>query len=290
MGTNVEMKSKMGKIYDTFIFFNELDLLEIRLNILNEKVDYFVIVEANRTFTGIEKPLYYNENKKRFNDFSEKIINVTINDIPDSFDEIYRNYNDPLKNSILEDCRTTPNIPRNTEIQWLREFYQKECIKKGIIEADDDDFIFISDLDEIWDPNLEYDFSTEENIRLNQRVFTYYLNLESSENWYGTVGTKYKNLKNYSINHIRTPNRNQYRIIENAGWHFTFQGGENMIRKKIESYGHQEYNHDLIKNNIQRSIDNFSDVFGRGFTLSVNNSYLPKYVLDNIEKYKHLIK
>ena len=54
----------MAKVYDTFLFFNELDLLEIRLNILDDYVDYFVLCEANQTFSGKDKKLYYKENKK----------------------------------------------------------------------------------------------------------------------------------------------------------------------------------------------------------------------------------
>jgi len=279
----------MLKIYDTFIFFNELDLLEIRLNILNDYVDYFVLVEATKTFTGKHKPLYYLENKKRFEKFNHKIIHIIVSDMPDSFDLSSMKNGNVLQDSIIDDCLTTPNVPKH-EVHWLREFYQKECIKKGLIEANDDDFVFVSDLDEIWDPNINYEFNFDGNLRLNQKVFTYYLNLESSEHWYGTVGTKYKNIKNYSINHIRTPNRNQYKLVENAGWHFTFQGGEKMVREKIESYGHQEFNNDFIKNTIETKINNSLDVFGRGYSIKINNSLLPNFIIDNKEKYKHLIK
>ena len=279
----------MRKIYDTFIFFNELDLLEIRLNTLNDYVHYFVLVEATKTFTGVQKPLYYLENKDRFKKFENKIIHVIVNDMPDSFDVLKNKTSDYLQDSILYDCLTTPNVPKH-EVHWLREFYQKECVKKGLVNANDEDFIFVSDLDEIWDPSLTYDFNFDGNFRLNQKMFSFFLNLESSEHWYGTVGTKYKNLKNYSINHIRTPNRNKYSLIENAGWHFTFQGGEKMVKEKIESYGHQEYNNDYIKNSIANKIDNSLDVFGRGFTLKVNNENLPKYVSENLEKFKHMLK
>ena len=68
-------------IFDTFTFYNELDLLELRLNILGDVVDYFVINEANITFTGKPKPLYYQENKERFKKWEDKIIHhVTIDD------------------------------------------------------------------------------------------------------------------------------------------------------------------------------------------------------------------
>lgn len=277
------------KKYDTFIFFNELDLLDIRLNILNDYVDYFVLVEGTKTFTGIDKPLYYSENKDRFEQFNHKIVHIVVDDMPDSFGELSLRNGDALDAAIRHDCLTTTNVPRG-QVHWLREFYQKEHIKKGIVSADDEDFIFISDLDEIWDPDLIYDFNSCDNLRLNQRVFSFFLNLESSERWYGTVGTKYKNIKNYSINHIRTPNRNKYTLIENAGWHFTFQGGESMIKEKIESYGHQEYNTIDIKESISANMRDGIDVFRRNFNLKVNNDHLPSVIRNNLHKYSHMIK
>lgn len=278
------------KIYDTFIFFNELDLLEIRLNILNDFVDYFVLVESTRTFTGNDKPLYYQENKDRFKDFNHKIIHIVVDDMPNSAEELNARGNvNSIQRDIIRDCLTTPNVPRGAA-HWLREFYQKEQIKRGLVNAEDEDFVLISDLDEIWDPNIEFDFSFNGNYRLNQKVFTYYLNNRSSEDWHGTVASKYKNIKNYSVNHIRTPNRNQYQVIPNGGWHFTFQGGKEAIKNKIEAYSHQEKNNNSIKSNIARNMELNIDVFGRRFKLWVDNDNLPTYIKNNKEKYKHLIK
>ena len=277
------------KKYDTFIFFNELDLLEIRLNILNDVVDYFVLVESTKTFTGVDKPLYYNENKERYKKFQDKIIHIIVDDMPNTFEELLSREGDDLDRSIHNDCLTTPNVPKG-EVHWLREFYQKEQIKKGLVGLNDDDFVFISDLDEIWEPSLNLDFNSDFIYRFNQKVYCYYLNNLSSENWFGTVGTKYKNIKNYSINHIRTPNRNKYTLIPNAGWHFTFQGGGDNIKRKIESYGHQELNRDDIKSQINNRLNSNVDVFGRGYTLHIDNSNLPNFVINNKEKYKHMIK
>ena len=277
------------KIYDTFIFFNELDLLEIRLNMLENVVDYFVLVESTKTFTGVSKPLYYEENKDRYKSFEKKIIHIIVDDMPDTFEELATRVGGELDKSIFHDCLTTPNVPKG-EVHWLREFYQKEQIKKGLLGIDDNDFVFISDLDEVWNPNLNLNLESEGIYRLHQKVYTYYLNNRSSEDWYGTIATKYKNIKNYSINHIRTPNRNRYEVVNNGGWHFTFQGGEANIKKKIESYGHQELNNESIKSNILNRINSNSDVFGRGHRLWVENDFLPDYIKNNREKYKELLK
>ena len=73
------------KTYDIFTLNNELDMLELRLNILNDYVDYFVIVEATETFTGVDKPLYYQLNKERFSEFEHKIIHFVIKDTPKDY-------------------------------------------------------------------------------------------------------------------------------------------------------------------------------------------------------------
>ena len=71
-------------IYDAFYFFDELDLLEIRLNILNDYVDYFVISESNETFNGNKKQLFFNENKNKFKNFQHKIIYNLVDDFPNN--------------------------------------------------------------------------------------------------------------------------------------------------------------------------------------------------------------
>ena len=74
--------------YDIFTFNNELDMLEIRLNVLNDYVDYFVIVESTETFSGVPKPLYYELNKNRFSEFHHKIIHHIVTDTPKSFTDL----------------------------------------------------------------------------------------------------------------------------------------------------------------------------------------------------------
>ena len=117
------------KIIDCFIFYNELDLLNYRLNILNEYIDFFVIVESTHTFTGNPKPLYYDQNKEMFNKFNKKIIHIIVNDVP----------------------YIIPNININNNEQWQNEFHQRNSMKKGIDiisdKLDDDDIILSSDLD-----------------------------------------------------------------------------------------------------------------------------------------------
>lgn len=285
-------------VYDIFTFFNELDLLEIRLQMLNDKVDKFVIIECIETFSGNPKPLFYQENKDRFKEWEHKIIHYVIQDPVISWPELRSRLNKPnitkLEENIIHHALTTTNVPPG-ELHWLKEFYQKECIRIPLQGLNDDDICFISDLDEIWNPELNYDLEDSTVYKLKQIVYSGYMNLESNEPWAGVTLTKYKNIKNSSTNHLRNPSRTPYKYIDNGGWHFTFMGGPDMVKLKIESYGHQEFNNDVVKNDIENKLKNNVEVIssyfhGRNYKLTLNEDNLPQYIKNNKEKYKHLFK
>ena len=282
------------KVTDSFIFFNELDILEIRLNTLDPVVDKFILVESTVSHSGKEKPLFYQENKKRFEKFSHKIVHCIVEDTPNSFEEAQQRFllpKDELEKNILMHCLTTSNVPSG-ECQWLREFYQHESVRRGMLMAElqDDDICFVSDVDEIWNPSLKYITDDFGVYKLRQQVHMAFLNLRSSEDWLGTYYTKYRNIKNASANHFDTIARTKHNIVENGGWHFTYQGGLEKIKTKLENFGHQEYNNDQVKNLIQDRLDKGMDVLGRPFSCSIENDILPEYVKENKEKYKHLFK
>jgi len=285
-------------VYDIFTFFNELDLLEIRLKMLDSKVDKFVIIECIETFSGNPKPLYYQENKDRFKEWEHKIINYVIKDPVVSWPELRSRLKNPsiskLQENIIQHALTTNHVPPG-ELHWLKEFYQKESIRLALEGLDDDDICFVSDLDEIWNPDLEYQLEDSVVYKLRQIVYSGYMNVESNEPWAGVTLTKYKNIKNASLNHLRNPVKTPYQYIPNGGWHFTFMGGTDMIRLKLESYGHQEFNNDTVKNDIENKLKNNIEVIsshyhGRNYKLTINEDNLPKYIKDNKQKYKHLFK
>ena len=282
------------KIIDSFIFFNELELLDIRLNTLNDKVDKFILVESTVSHTGKEKPLHYKENKHLFEKFNHKIVHCVVDDTPNSFEEAQQMFlspKDELQKNILMHCLTTSNVPYG-ETQWLREFYQHESTRRGMLMAnlEDDDVCFVSDLDEIWNPDIEYDIDDYNVRKLRQHVYMAFLNLRSSEDWLGTYYTKYKNIKNASANHFDSLTKTKHLIVENGGWHFTYQGGLDRIKTKLENYGHQEYNNDQVKNLVQERLDIGMDVLGRPFSCVIDEVNLPNYLKNNKQKYNHLFK
>ena len=250
----------MPKVFDCFTFFNELDLLEIRFNLLDEYVDHFVLVESNETFSGKMKPLYFMENKDRFAKWQDKIIHIDM----------------PLM---------------NTPIAFERHYACYEAIEKCILDlAQPEDIFYCSDLDEIWKPQVVDDKVHS----LEQLNYGYWLNNRSSEEWTGTLVSKAKNcFVGYNkLNRSVKPN-----VLPNGGWHFTNMGGADQIRKKLEAYDHTEYNDEFIKEDIEYRMENNEDYVGRTttyqgkpFTFYVDEVDLPKYLLDNKKKYKHLFK
>jgi len=222
------------KIVDGFIFYNELDMLEYRLSVLNEIVDYFVIVEMTHTFTGNPKPMFFYENQHRFQKFNHKIIYVK-----------------------KEALYTYPNIDFNKSHQWMNEYIQREAITEGIdtILLNPNDVIIISDVDEI--PNPEVLKKIKEGKKLLQRNLFYaliqdfyYYNLKCrfENKWYNSRIFTYQfytehvknNTNKYMLTNIRFGDC--YNAIENAGWHLSFFGDPYFIQNKLKQFSHQEFN------------------------------------------------
>ncbi len=218
------------KIYDIFTYNGEKEILDIRLNILYDHVDQFIIVEAPTTFSGLKKPLYFKEQEVYFTKFADKIKYFIINDYPNDID-------------ILKLADESSNVPKDGPEHWKREFYQKESIKKALVNLKDNDICFIGDVDEIWNPKTKIAYRKNDIYKLEQMVYSYYLNNRSNEKWYGTLATKYINIKNNCLNHLRTQNKTIYTYVKNGGWHFTSMGGIEEVRRKLnDSYTDETYN------------------------------------------------
>ena len=289
----------MARVFDVFTFYNELDLLELRLEMLDPYVDQFVLIECVETFSGKEKPLYFNENKERFSKYLHKIHHHITYDPPKSFEDLQQRIISARPNidkdieKLWIQALTTSNVPKG-EVHWLKEFYQKEWIRFAIKNAgaNSEDLIFVTDLDEYWNPELDYTNIEDHKIyKLRQLVYSGYMNVRSSESWAGTLLTKYKNIEGACLNHLRTHSKTPYEYIDKGGWHFTFMGGEQQVKMKLEAYGHQEYNNDGIKNNVKLLLEQGKDVLGRNeFKFWIDESQLPKYLIDNKDKYKQYFK
>jgi len=301
--TEIREYRKKIKIYDAFIFFNELDLLEIRLNILDPYVDHFVLLEATETFSGYKKPLYYQENKERFERWQHKIVHYVVDDTPRDEDELRERLAkntglDDLGREIINNALTSRTVGKDTSDKripaWLREFYQKESLRKALVGLDDEDICYVSDLDEIWNPEILIDYSKDDVFKLKQLPYMYYLNNRSDEDWFGwagTIATKYKNIRNGCINHLRTDGMTRHVVLRNGGWHWGMQGGHEGAKRKIVEGNHPAWNRpDKTLPTLEESIRNNVDFKGRNLKLWVDESDLPKYLLENKAKYARLFR
>jgi beta-1,4-mannosyl-glycoprotein beta-1,4-N-acetylglucosaminyltransferase len=306
------------KIYDGFLFFNELDLLEIRLNVLNDVVDHFIIVESSTTHQGTPKSFIFEENKDKFTKFLSKIIYIKVINTPDDFVNLpvidSLTYENQIFANIYEDIKRTKLFSRATEQHFGRDFFQKECIKLGLYNCNDDDIILSSDLDEIPNPEilsrLNEFFELDQFYTFNQMHYCYYLNMQhfshidnspgSSEvnsNWKGSRMASYKKIKDYSLNELRAQNNND---IIDGGWHFSWMGGIDRVKTKLKSYCHKENNNpQVIENinnisnndNIENNLNQLISYFNQAKSVKVKIGYNhPEWLIKNQDKFKHLIK
>jgi beta-1,4-mannosyl-glycoprotein beta-1,4-N-acetylglucosaminyltransferase len=278
----------MRKIYDCFQFFNELDLLEIRLELLYDHVDYFVISETNRTHSNNEKPLYFEENKHLFSKYLDKIIHIK-EDLPiDILSPIKKEESSKYNiqfNKIIDIFNREDENGLKSYPTFARDYIQREFNKLGLIDCNEDDIILVSDLDEIPHPDI---ISKIKNDNLINHVVmmdchNFYVNNICHTNWYGTTSFRYSDLENISLTHFRTACKgNNFIKIFNGGWHLSYVGGIDRIKQKIQGYSHQEYNHNGVLSSIESKINSNSDLFGRR-----NNTYsdtLQEYFFDNMKK------
>jgi|LauGreDrversion4_1035100.scaffolds.fasta_scaffold120840_2 beta-1,4-mannosyl-glycoprotein beta-1,4-N-acetylglucosaminyltransferase len=264
------------KIIDCFLFYNELDLLNYRLNILNGTVDYFVIIESTHTFTGHKKNLLYDENKHMFEFFESKIIHIVVDDFPHKY----------------------PNINYINKEQWNNEAHQRNAFAKGFnrIELNDEDIITITDIDEIPDPEtLEKIKNGNQIVDLNiLQMDMYYYNLNSLlvNSWPFVKIVSYKTFKSASKTCDELRWLQNCSIIPRGGWHLSYFGDSNFIKNKINNFSHQEFNTDEFTNieNIENRIKNGSDLFDRNenkiLKVSIkDNLYLPYKYKKYLQKY-----
>ncbi len=245
-------------IYDCFTLFNELDLLEARLNILKNVVDFHVIVEDSWTFARRLKPLHYLEQQARFAEFAHKII------------------------------YTTPT-QRPTFDRWQNEYNQRNAIVFGLQDAQPDDLILISDVDEIPHPDS---FALAQPICAWDMVTYYYdLNHRSTVHHLGPVACFYKDLT--TPQEIRNQRLNpEIRVIAGKCWHFSCFGGDEAISTKLANFAHEEYSSaywtdvDRIRQRREQNLD----VVERAEFPTVYeplNAGMPLWMLENLHRFPH---
>ncbi len=294
------------KIFDCFMYFDEEIVLELRLNILNKYVDYFVIVESIFTHKGDKRDLKFNH--KKFEKFKDKIIYLIYDEHPNKIEEI--------RNTDSENEKSRKYIFNAA----YRENGQRNFILQGLNNANDEDLILVSDVDEI--PNLmSHDLKkiNQKIILFKQDMFYYKFNLKLPDLiWTGTKGCKKKHLvspqwlrnikdRKFQIYRLDTFfSKTKYidvKIIENGGWHFSNIKTAEEIEHKLKSYlHHREFDENpMTKTEINEIIKNKQAIYdlkadkktnkiGDGSQLEKYSlDKLPKFLQDNIKNYQEWI-
>lgn len=277
-------------IYDCIPFFNELDILKLRMHILAPYVDKFVIEEASVTFSGEPKPMIFAQNRQLFNSFTDKILYVPVEDNP-------------------------PELTTTHE----RDKYQKNQLIKALDNCSPDDIIIFSDVDEIPNPKaikeIIENFDPDKVYHLAQRMFYCFLNMEEisgkllsitgefpgvdKKQWLGSKVCSFGKLPKEGIVYLReVPTKDPSSVrVADGGWHFGYMGGngeKNVARRiseKVQAAAHQEYNESkYLKEAVDRLLCG-EDIFGRDakfIRVEIDETY-PDYLREHMEEYDYLI-
>ena len=294
------------KIYDCFMYFDEDVILDLRLNILNPFIDYFVIVESTFNHKGEKRKLKFDINK--YKKFENKIIYLIFDEEPSGIEKVF-------------DTDNEGEVSRKLILNAAsRENGQRNFISKGLERANEKDLILISDVDEI--PNLEkinWNTLKAQIVLFKQAMFYYKLNLRLPDLiWSGSKACRKKYLKSpqwlrnvkdkkYSFFRLDTLfSEKKYiniKFINNGGWHFSNIKTAAEIEYKLKSYlHHREFDlnpmseseiEDIIKNKqaiYDLKVDKKINKIGSGNKLVEHPlNKLPSYILENIDKYKDWI-
>jgi len=294
------------KIFDCFMYFDEDVVLDVRLNFLNKYVDKFVIVESEYNHKGEKRAPQFNINK--FSEFRNKIIYILKKDIPKGIEPIINgdDHNEVYRKSIFN--------------AWKRENLQRNNIMDGLNDAYPEDWVIISDLDEI--PNLKkinLKKIKRKIVLFKQDMMYYKFNLKLDDFvWIGTKACKLKYLQSPQwLRDIKCKNFGWWRIdtlfskkkyqnmefIENGGWHFSYLKTPEEVEKKLKSYLHHiDYDtNPLGIEKIKKIMDDKNTIYNlkvdqkenkfdsKNKLIKIANNKLPSYIFENLDKFNNWI-
>lgn len=282
------------RVYDMFPFFNELELLEIRLNELDPVVDVFILAEARHTFQKKPKELVFEKNKDRFAKFLPKIRHVIVDELPGFFYKWRR-----------------PDA-------WVVSDFQKGQVVRGLHDAQGGDTVIFSDVDEIPKASAVLSATGKAGITVfEQRLYAYYLNnicvdydthgqicvaqynRDGLGWWRGSVMMDFDNFRkmNKSIKKMRLLHDRpepEVTVMKDSGWHFTSIGDVEKIALKLESYEHSEANTDENKNpeSMRQRIREGKSIFMDNKSLHKIvplDATFPQYLVDNRDRFQLIL-
>lgn len=284
----------MTRIIDCFTFFNELDLLEIRLETLYEHVDMFVITECRQSHAGKPKSLYLSDNISRFAKFGDKMVVQVLDKFPAGI-QLF-------------------------EADWFQREFAKSLIDSEMKPAD---YLLYGDVDEIPNPTaLKEAVAILKNrpelevAHFAMDMFFYFVNLRETSGtllsymgeypqipkgerkWLGSTLNTWSSVKSSKLTDLRRPERKANGVrIENAGWHFSWIGGHDSktqlerVQDKLFNTAHQEFNTWINRILLKPRIKLRLDLIGRRtarFKLEKDLKKLPEFIGQNYAKFQYL--
>lgn len=277
-------------IYDCIPFFNELDILKLRMQILSPYVDKFVLEESTVTFSGEPKEMIFARHREMFREFEDKILYVAVD-----------------------------NSPMSGVTTHERDKFQKNQLIRALADAKPDDIVIFGDVDEIPNPKviekIVREFDAGKIYHLAQRMFYCFLNMEEvsgnllsitgefqgveQKQWLGTKVCSFQNLPGEGIVFLREVSPDDPRSVRVAdgGWHFGYMGGDGerdvakRIGIKVQAAAHQEYNKSRYLNEAVDRLLCGEDIFDRSakfIRVPIDEGY-PEYLREHQEEYAFLI-
>jgi beta-1,4-mannosyl-glycoprotein beta-1,4-N-acetylglucosaminyltransferase len=227
-------------LVDGFMFYNELDVLELRLQVLGEYVDHFILVEAEVNHVGGPKELFFENNKERYAKWLPKITHIIVK---------------------AGEAPTDKN-------PWSREKFQRECIMRGLDGVPDSAIVMVSDVDEI--PNLEIvPYEKLPNLISSVHMWMFHYSFDylfTGEPWFGTVITTVETLKKFGPNGLRDA-RWKFPVYQFSGWHLSSFGDEKHVLNKMRTFAHaldaNEHKHLQTEENIKKWIQDGKFIDGK---------------------------
>ncbi len=214
--TRMSMPRRRPRVYDCIPFFNELDMLDARMEEMSPVVDVFAISESSLTYSGTDKPLIFPDQRERFTNYGREI-------------------------RYLE-----AELPRDGGT-WQREASQRDALAVALSDADPDDVVICCDLDEIVDAakmDEIIEATSAGPVALAMPVYYYSLSWRSPQRWIHAKAFRARDMPS-SFNWLRLSNIvgwGELPVVENAGWHLTYFGGIDRVHEKLSSFSHSEYN------------------------------------------------
>lgn len=244
---------RRGRLFDTFIFYNELDLLELRLEELWDVVDVFVLVEATKTHRNNPKPLFFEENKARYEQYLSKIRHIVVPDLPDGANP------------------------------WPREDFQRDSILRGLHDLRPNDRVMVSDVDEFPPASRAGLLGGYRQLRSD-----YYLNTVKAEPWFGTrCATGREILGGLTPNTMRKIRKHRP-IVKDGGWHFSFVGDPEFIANKLKAFTHAELDTPEYTA-LDKIAERMASLESEGLTRVDVDGRFPTALRNNLAKYDRFI-